>query len=127
VTVRTIDFSELYRIDVQSLNPAKHLTEEFDLYSVPAYERGTSDRVTGAEIGSTKAIVRPGDTLLCKIVPHIRRGWVVPEAVSARQLGSGEWIVLRHKDADPGYLRHLVMGDSFHREFMQTVAGVGDR
>ena len=123
--VDSIAFGDLYRGNVRSVNPAKLPDEAFDLYSVPAYEGRVPESVLGSQIGSSKAILESGDTVLCKIVPHIRRAWVIPEAGSNRQLGSGEWIVLRHKQVDPNYLRHLLLADTFHSQFMNTVAGVG--
>jgi len=108
-----------------SVDPAKFPDEKFDLYSIPAFDRGTSDIVQGADIGSTKQVVRPGDVLLSKIVPHIRRSWVVGPSRGHRVIASGEWIVFRSSAAHPPYLRHVLTGDPFHAQFMATVSGVG--
>ena len=115
---------ELY-VRRASVDPAMHSDESFDLFSVPAYERRVPDELTGSEIGSSKVTVEPGDTLLCRIVPHIRRAWVVPPGGGPRQIASGEWMVLRHPDVDSGFLRQLLLSDPFHDKFMSTVAGVG--
>jgi len=120
----TVPLGDLYA-KTQSVNPTRHADEAFELYSVPSYEARQPDLITGAKIGSTKVAVLPGDVLLCKIVPHIRRAWVVPPRGSIRQIGSGEWIVLRDARFHPDYLRHLVLSNSFHALFMSTVAGVG--
>ena len=40
-------------------------------------------------------------------------------------IASGEWIVFRSDKAAPAYLRHVLVGDPFHAQFMQTVSGVG--
>jgi type I restriction enzyme S subunit len=69
--------------------------------------------------------VRPGDVLLSRIVPHIRRAWVVGPERGRRIIASGEWIVFRGDGVEPSYLRHLLVGDAFHAEFMRTVSGVG--
>lgn len=108
-----------------TVDPAKHPDELFDLYSIPAYDRGAPDQVLGAEIGSAKQIVQPGDVLLSRIVPHIRRAWIVGPDNGRRLIASGEWIVFRSEKFDPAWLRHFLLGDRFHREFMATVAGVG--
>ncbi|MBK6938733.1 MAG: restriction endonuclease subunit S [Planctomycetes bacterium] len=79
----------------------------------------------GAEIGSAKQIIRTGDVLLSRIVPHIRRAWIVGQHTSHRIIASGEWIVFRAAIADPRYLRHFLTSDGFHRQLMNTVAGVG--
>ena len=108
-----------------SVDPANYADELFDLYSIPAYDRGKPDVVTGAEIGSSKQIVQPGDVLLSRIVPHIRRAWVVGADNGRRLIASGEWIIFRSPQLAPAWLRHMLLGDRFHREFMATVAGVG--
>lgn len=108
-----------------SVNPLQFPDEEFDLYSIPAFDAGQPEIVLGAEIGSTKQIIQPNDVLLSKIVPHIRRAWVVGDDRGRRLIGSGEWIVFRSEKVFPSYLRHVLVGDPFHQQFMQTVSGVG--
>src|SRR5436309_3218346 len=107
------------------INPAKYPNEPFDLYSIPAFESRTPQLLLGSAIGSAKQVVAPGDVLLSRIVPRIRRSWVVGETRGRRILASGEWIVFRSSKADPEYLRHMLLTDQFHAQFMQTVAGVG--
>lgn len=108
-----------------TIDPSKFAEEQFDLYSVPAFDSRQPEILRGADIGSAKQLVRPGDVLLSKIVPHIRRAWVVGESRSRRLIASGEWIVFRDPRIDPAYLRQVVVGDPFHRQFMKTVAGIG--
>lgn len=108
-----------------SVDPSKHPDEVFDLYSIPAFDSQAPDVVSGSEIGSTKQIVQPGDTLLSKIVPHIRRSWVVGERRERRQIASGEWIVFRSPGVVPQFLKYVLTSDEFHGRFMQTVSGVG--
>ena len=108
-----------------SVDPSKYPAEEFDLYSIPAYDKYEPEVAQGSEIGSTKKTVQPGDVLLSRIVPHIRRVWVVGPSHGRRQIGSGEWIIFRGDSFDSNYLRHMLMADPFHKQFMQTVAGVG--
>ena len=110
---------------VGSVDPSKFPDEEFDLYSIPAYDRGSPEVLAGADIGSSKQLVSPGDVLLSRIVPHIRRAWIVGRSRGRRIIASGEWIVFRSDSTDPRWLRHYLLADSFHRQFMQTVAGVG--
>ncbi|MDT3670762.1 MAG: restriction endonuclease subunit S [Aromatoleum sp.] len=108
-----------------SVDPSKFPDEQFDLYSIPAFDKGCHEVVIGSSIGSAKQIVQPNDVLLSKIVPHIRRSWVVGQNNGRRLIASGEWIVFRSEKADPGYLRHVLVSDPFHSQFMQTVSGVG--
>ena len=108
-----------------TVDPSKYPDEFFDLYSIPAYDRSNPDVVAGREIGSSKQVVRPGDVLLSRIVPHIRRAWIVGSDDGRRLIASGEWMVFRSENCDPRWLRQLLLSDRFHREFMATVAGVG--
>lgn len=108
-----------------SVDPSKFTHETFDLYSIPAFDRGEPEIAIGADIGSAKQVVEPGDVLLSKIVPHIRRSWVVGPDRSRRLIASGEWIVFRSARLHPAYLRHVLIGDPFHAQFMRTVSGVG--
>lgn len=108
-----------------SLNPAKFPDETFELLSIPAFDKNKPEILKGAEIGSSKNCIEPRDVLLSKIVPHIRRCWVVPEKGGYRQIGSGEWIIFRDERFYPGFLKHYFTSELFHRQFMNTVAGVG--
>jgi len=120
-----LPLEELMAKRAGSVDPSKFPEEQFDLYSIPAFDRGCHEVVAGSEIGSTKQLVEPNDVLLSKIVPHIRRSWVVGKNGGRRMIASGEWIVFRSDKAAPAYLRHVLVGDPFHAQFMQTVSGVG--
>ena len=109
----------------ESVDPSRYLDERFELFSIPAYDRGLADQVTGSEIGSGKKLLQPNDVILSRIVPHIRRCWIVPENGKYRQIGSGEWIIFRSKSIVPGYLRYYLLSDLFNSKFMSTVKGVG--
>lgn len=108
-----------------SVDPSKFKDEVFELLSIPAFDNGSPEVLAGSGIGSSKKVVEPRDVLLSKIVPHIRRCWVVPERNDKRQIASGEWIQFRSDDSHPDYLRHFLVSDRFHSQFMKTVKGVG--
>ena len=109
-----------------SVNPANYPDETFELLSIPAFDKGEPEIVEGKEIGSSKSCVQPNDVLLSKIVPHIKRCWVVPAPQSTyRQIGSGEWIIFRSDKIHPPFLRHFLTSEIFHKQFMNTTAGVG--
>ncbi|CAM3474555.1 restriction endonuclease subunit S [Parendozoicomonas haliclonae] len=108
-----------------SINPKKHVEETFELYSIPAHDAGKPEILKGSEIGSSKSCIQPNDVLLSKIVPHIRRCWVVGNAGEHRLMGSGEWIIFRSEKVFPQYLKYFLTSDIFHKQFMNTVAGVG--
>jgi type I restriction enzyme, S subunit len=109
----------------KTIDPRLYPNEVFELYSVPSYLEGTPEIVHGSQIGSAKQVVSPGDVLLCKIVPHLVRVWVVPEPSTHRQIASGEWIVIRCPETDAHYLRYLLTERQFRDQFMATVSGVG--
>jgi type I restriction enzyme S subunit len=108
-----------------SVDPSRFPDEIFDLYSVPAFDKGKPEVIAGRAIGSAKQIVKPGDVLLSKIVPHIRRCWVVRKNRGRRMIASSEWIVFRNDKICPNYLSRVLTANSFHARFMQTVSGVG--
>jgi len=108
-----------------SINPRAFPDEEFELYSIPAHDRGGPEIALGSEIGSSKQIVQQGDVMISKIIPPIRRARVVDDTSSRRQIASGEWIVFHGQNLDGNYLRHFLISDDFHGQFMNTVAGVG--
>lgn len=121
----TVPLGDLMQRKSGSVDPLRFPDEIFDLYSVPAFDSGKPDVIAGRAIGSAKQIVQPGDVLLSKIVPHIRRSWVVGKNRGRRMIASGEWIVFRNNKIHADYLRHVLVGNHFHARFMQTVSGVG--
>ena len=108
-----------------SVDPKKHQSEVFELYSISAFDAGTPDVVAGSAIGSSKKAVRPNDVMISRIVPHIRRVCIVKPSNGYRQIASSEWIVFRDDRIWPNYLRWVLVGDIFHSAFMRTVSGVG--
>lgn len=121
----TVQASELMLKRGGSVNPIKFPEETFELFSIPAYDSDQPEILSGKDIGSSKSCIEPNDVLLSKIVPHIRRCWVVPDGKEYRQIGSGEWIIFRDERFYPQFLKHFLTSDCFHHQFMNTVAGVG--
>ena len=124
-TLVTVSLHEIMAVRAGTVDPSRHPDEVFELYSIPAFDNGVPDVLAGSEIGSSKQVVEPGDVLLSKIVPHIRRAWVVGPKNGSRIIASSEWIVFRSERFVPEYLRHVLMGDPFHAQFMKAVSGVG--
>ena len=73
----TVPLREIAIASGNGINPVNFPNEEFELYSVPAHEKGKPEIVKGNEIGSNKQIVSEGMVLLCKINPRINRTWIV--------------------------------------------------
>jgi len=114
------------KMGVKTIDPRADPDEVFELWSIPAFDAGSPELLRGREIGSQKKVVAPGDVLLSRIIPHIRRGCVVPAGLAGRrQIASTEWIVFSSDDLVPEFLRRLVISDVFHESFMQTITGVG--
>jgi type I restriction enzyme M protein len=111
---------------VKTIDPRNTPNEIFELWSIPAFDAGSPELLLGGEIGSQKKAVTPGDVLLSRIIPHIRRGWIVREnSDGRRQIASTEWIVFSSNEVVPEFLRQLLVSDFFHVSFMQTITGVG--
>ena len=108
-----------------SVDPKKHQGEVFELFSIPAFDAGAPEVVTGSAIGSAKKAVQPNDVMISRIVPHIRRACVIGPSNGHRQIASSEWIIFRDERIWPKYLRWVLVGDVFHSAFMRTVSGVG--
>ncbi|MEN9840281.1 MAG: hypothetical protein RL376_81 [Verrucomicrobiota bacterium] len=123
---RLVRVGQFMRDDVKTVDPRNTPDELFELWSIPAFDAGRPELIRGSEIGSQKKVVAPGDVLLSRIVPHIRRGWIVqPNPDGRRQIASTEWIVFSSDEIVPGFLRQLLVSDFFHVSFMQTITGVG--
>jgi len=118
--------SRFMKRSVPTIDPRNSPDEQFDLYSIPAYDSRKPEVILGSQIGSQKKCVNPGDVLLSRIVPHIRRVWVVGKREEGRrQIASTEWLVFSGEEVHPGFLQRILLSDPFHARFMQTVSGVG--
>ena len=107
-----------------SIAPAPGIA--YELYSVPTFPTGLPELLDGAEIGSAKRPVQPGDVLLCKINPRINRVWIVGEQQDSRrpQLASPEYLVLRTRNADLGrYLLWYLRSPGFREWIKLSVEG----
>jgi type I restriction enzyme M protein len=121
-----VPVSKFMKENVKTVDPRNTPKEIFELLSIPAFDAGKPELLRGEEIGSQKKLVLPGDILLSRIIPHIRRCWVVEEnSDGRRQIASTEWIVFSSNEIIPRFLRQLLVSDFFHTSFMQTITGVG--
>ena len=120
-----VQLGDLFLNKGGSVNPAKHPEETFEYYSIPAYDTGEPEIILGSGIGSSKKVFQPNDIILSRIVPHIRRCWVVGPDSGYRQIGSGEWITFRSEKIEPSYLKNYLMSNEFNAKFLKTIKGVG--
>ena len=119
-----VELSSIAR-KTKSLDPKMHPNCEFDLYSIPAYDAGECEKCLGKDIGSSKKILETDDVVISRLIPHIRRVWVIPEGDGNEKLGSSEWIVFNSSKFHPVFLRAMLLSEEFHRHFLNSVAGVG--
>ena len=117
-----VKLKELMR-KTKSIDPRKYPDEEFALYSIPAYDNGIPEKIFGRDIGSSKILLKDSDVVLSKIVPHIRRTWVITDG--EKQIGSSEWMVFNDDRFDPQFIANYLKSDVFHCQLLTTVAGVG--
>ncbi|WP_454992418.1 restriction endonuclease subunit S [Corynebacterium matruchotii] len=117
-----VKLKELMR-KTRSIDPRKYPDEEFALYSIPAYDNGIPEKIFGRDVGSSKILLKDSDVVLSKIVPHIRRTWVITDG--EKQIGSSEWIVFNDDRFDPQFIANYLKSDVFHYQLLTTVAGVG--
>jgi len=123
--IEEIKLGDLFLLKGKSVNPLQFKNEIFELYSIPAYDTGYPEIVKGKDIGSSKKELKPGDVVISRIVPHIRRCWIIPDNNQHRKIGSGEWIVFRSSKIYNKFLRYFLLSDLFNRMFMKTIKGVG--
>lgn len=108
-----------------SVNPKKFPAETFQLYSIPSYDKGVPEILKGRDIGSSKKIIEKNDVLLSRIVPHIRRCWVINDDSQYRRIGSGEWIIFNSDKVDPYFLKYFFVSAFFSVQFLKDLRGVG--
>ena len=109
-----------------SVDPSKSLDNDFELYSVPAYETGMPELVKGKEISSSKKSVSRDDVLLCKINPHLNRAWIVSHyKEDIPCVASSEWIIFRNRAIFPQYLSFCFTSNYFKELMLNNVSGVG--
>ena len=117
--------SEINEYIGSSVNPMATPDQMYELYSVPSFETGYPEIVSGAAIGSTKVTVEEGDILICKINPRINRVWVVRHNTEYPLLASSEWIVVRNSSMNPEYLKWYFSSPGFRTLLTSQVTGIG--
>ena len=118
--------AEVNEYNSASVDPSKSPDNDFELYSVPAYETGMPEFVKGKDISSSKKSVSRNDVLLCKINPHLNRAWIVSHhKEDIPCLASSEWIIFRNSAIHPQYLSFCFTSLYFKGLMLSNVSGVG--
>lgn len=118
-------FSQLNMFNAEVLDPSRFPNEIFELYSVPNFDFGVPEIISGKKIGSTKQIIDKEDVLVCKINPRINRVWITGHLTSHRILGSSEWIVFRNELLYTPYIQCYFSSPYFRNLLLSNVSGVG--
>ena len=123
--MKYIELKDINEYKSESINPAKMQETIFELYSVPVYETGHPEYLTGKEIASSKILVRKNDILLCKINPRINRVWIVRKESENINIASSEWIVVRSNKYNPEFLAWYFRSPKFRQLMVSEVTGIG--
>lgn len=108
-----------------SIKPSDSPTEYFDLYSLPAFDKGRIPQLEfGGDIMSNKFTVQNDSVLLSKLNPHIPRIWLPDLSDSRRSVCSTEFMVMRAKpNATREYLYTLFNSSAFAANYGTLVTG----
>lgn len=116
---------EINEYHSSSVNPSRFPETIFETYSVPIFDTGHPEYLTGSQIASSKQSVQKNDILLCKINPRINRVWVVADESEYQNIASSEWIVIRSNEYNPEYLAWYFRSKPFHTLMVSEVTGIG--
>jgi type I restriction enzyme S subunit len=108
-----------------TINPAVRALEDFEYYSIPAYQADQRPVVAkGSEIGSAKLLLDEGTILFGKLNPRVEKVWRVGSFTKHRKIGSTEWIPLVPRDdVDPGFLYFLMWSEHVMPKAKTLVSG----
>jgi hypothetical protein len=85
---------DMLSLSRDAIDPGDHPSEDFDHFSIPAFDTGqmpSTDR--GETIKSQKFVVTADCVLVSKLNPRTPRVWLPPAAGSRRQVASTEFLV----------------------------------
>jgi type I restriction enzyme S subunit len=115
-------FGDISTIDRVGINPFDFPNEEFEHYSIPAFDDGCSAAIeTGETIRSNKYCIDKDCVLLSKLNPRIPRVWLPSPTESRRSITSTEFLVLRPKS---GVSREFIYGKCCSDDFAAQFAGL---
>ena len=112
--VRTL--GQLHAGGVMTVNPQRFPGEDFEYFSIPAYQNGViATTVRGSDILSQKFSIPATCLLFGKLNPRVEKVWNVSSSGDFRRLASTEWLAIvptSELDQDFGYFAlrsHQVM------------------
>jgi len=119
------NLSELATISRGALSPADYPTEDFEHYSLPAFDEGKTPRLEkGAEIKSNKFLIPANAVLLSKLNPRIPRVWLPLISLEFRSICSTEFLVIVPSEiSDREFLYSLFCSTEFMDRFATRTTG----
>ncbi|MDE0262778.1 MAG: restriction endonuclease subunit S [Bryobacterales bacterium] len=122
---------EIFRLDrladhhTKSMSPLRSPEEEYEHFSIPAYDAGQRPSIElGAAIRSNKTVVREDAVLLSKLNPRIPRVWMPANSKGRRQVCSTEFLVFTPRPpASRSLLFALFVDQSFRALLKSMVTG----
>ena len=117
--------TELARLSRDGINPGDFPDEEFDHFSIPAFDDGRRPVVEpGSAIKSNKFVVGRESVLLSKLNPRIPRVWLPAVKGDYRAICSTEFLVMLPQGGVPReFLYTLFSSDAFCDVFGTLVTG----
>ncbi len=105
--------------EVSMLNPTKFPDEEFEYYSIPAYQNAETPEMTkGRDILSQKLLIPEVCVLFGKLNPRVEKVWNVKSYNPSRRIASTEWLPIMPKPGiDQDYVYFLM-----HSKWVMPIA-----
>lgn len=104
--------------------PENYPMEEFDYYSIPAFDIGKPEIEYGENIKSNKYLVHPHSVLLSKLNPRFPRIWMPVVSPNRRAICSTEFFVcLPSEGISREFIYGLFSSSAFLQRFEQLVTG----
>lgn len=117
---RSYSLDELAQQHTTTINPSVAGDEQFEHYSLPAFDNGASPAIDrGESIKSNKTLVPAGAVLLSKLNPEISRVWMPNPADGMRQVASTEFLAFVPKIPGGRNLLFAMFRDATFRQILE--------
>ena len=117
-----------YRLDEMaehhtlSITPTKYLEEEFEHFSIPAYDSGRMPIIAkGESIKSNKTLVPLNAVLLSKLNPEIARVWIPGTSSGRTQICSTEFLAFTPRYPSNRSLLFVLFTDTNFRDILRSM------
>lgn len=117
-------FRDIARIERDAINPLEFPEEEFEHFSIPAFDNGQQPAIeVGAMILSGKYSIDGSTVLLSKLNPRIPRVWLPVPSGHCRAVTSTEFIGLKPQ---PGVTREFIFAKCCSEDFAAQFGGLAN-